>query len=385
MTDRQPDLDETRLSGELATWFAGEVRQAELDLRRAPLRPARARRGPARGIAAPAAGAILVVVLVIAGISRLPSLAGPATEPTGSSIPSSSVTASEPAATATPAPSGVIEGRYADGIPQVMDTEAVLRPSNVDQLGPADDRSFLLGGWSFDLLAIMYLCPIIVGSPPPFGPVCGNQFLAELPLTFGDEPRVLLDGWTPDIPAGPVVLRVHVNDPLATRCAPAMREACEAMAVIEAVVWTGDDVTAAAPLTPIEAMQRLVGADPDLWQAVLTPASPGTPEFVTVEPDLQPLVRCEPPFPVLSWSANGSAITHILVFPTPQARAGVQPKLFASGWEGTNGCRVIFDSLFAQEWVAVDNVMVAVNMNGDGPTPAQAARIDRVREALERQ
>jgi hypothetical protein len=286
----------------------------------------------------------------------------------------------------------VIEGRYADGIPQTIDSEAVLRPSNIDELGPGDDRSFLLGGWSFDFLGFVYACPIMIGSPPPLGPVCGNQFLAETPVAFGEGARVLLDGWTPDIPAGPVVLRVHVNDPLATRCAPAMREACAAMAVIEAVVWTGDHVTAAAPLTPIEAMSRLAGADPDLTQATITPIGRPSPDVLaqpTNAPDATGITRggptasCEPPFPPMTWSVVGSSISLVLVFPSMAGREAVQSKFHASGFEGIGGCWIITDSYFNHEWVAVQNVMVAALMNADGPTAAQAKLVQDVREALQ--
>jgi hypothetical protein len=38
---------------------------------------------------------------------------------------------------------------------------------------------------------------------------------------------------------------------------------------------------------------------------------------------------------------------------------------------------------FRREWVAVDNVMVAVRVSDEATTPAQAAMLDAVREALE--
>jgi hypothetical protein len=65
------------------------------------------------------------------------------------------------------------------------------------------------------------------------------------------------------------------------------------------------------------------------------------------------------------------------------AREAAQPRFHASGLEG-GGCWIITDSLFAHEWVAVDNVMVAVNINVDGANGEQAALVEAVREVLER-
>jgi hypothetical protein len=383
MTDRGPDLDETRISDELATWFAGEVRQAELDLRRAPLRPARARRGPARGIAAPAAGAILVVVLVVAGISRLPSLAGPATEPTGSAIPSSSVTASEPAATATPAPTGVIEGRYGDGIPMDIDGEPVLRIPSLD-LAPADVAPFLLGAWTIDWTGIVSSCGLQSGTPPPFGPRrCNTRWLSDGPA---HSPLLFLDSW-PSMPAGPVVVKVHRHDDRAELCGAADREACEAMAVIEDVAWTSDQVTAAAPIGAVSAVGRALSGErlQDVTLEAGLPPDPGVPAGAASEPDISwPVVPCEPQAPALSWTVLGGAVSHILVFPTTAAREAVDQSFLPTGWIGADGCQTLADSMHSSEWIAVENVMVSLLVDVDGPTAEQAALAEAIRVALER-
>jgi hypothetical protein len=385
MTDHRPDLDETRLSDELATWFAGEVRQAELDLRRAPLRPARARRGPARGIAAPAAGAILIVVLVIAGISRLPSLAGPATEPTGSAIPSSSVTASEPAATATPAPTGVIEGRYGDGIPMDIDGEPVLRIPSLD-LAPADVAPFLLGAWTIDWTGIVSSCGLQSGTPPPFGPRrCNTRWLSDGPA---HSPRLFLDSW-PSMPAGPVVVRVHRHDDRAELCGAADREACEAMAVIEDVVWTGDQVTAAAPIGPVDAILRLQGALQGSLGELSIPRWRQQPRIDT-QPSAAP-EDCLPPYPTLSWliwdEAPLDPIHTVLVFPTVAARERVDQDLHTSGFSGRTEsgqlCRVLTDGFYQDEWIAVENVIVGVSYRDGASNPALPLLRMTIQEALE--
>jgi hypothetical protein len=387
MTDRGPDLDETRISDELATWFAGEVRQAELDLRRAPLRPARARRGPARGIAAPAAGAILVVVLVIAGITRLPSLAGPATEPTGSAIPSSSVAASEPAATATPAPTGVIEDRYGDGIPMTIDGERVLRIPTLDDVAPADDSPFLLGAWTIDWNGVTMSCLPVPGTPPPFGPTrCNSRWLTEGPANHGDS--IGLESW-PTIPAGPVVVRIHRHDERAELCEGTYREGCETLAVIEAVVWTGDEATAAAPIGPVDAILRLQGALQGSLGELSIPRWRQQPRIDT-QPSAAP-EDCLPPYPTLSWliwhEAPLDPIHTILVFPNVAARERVDQDLHTSGLSGKTAsgqlCRVLTDGPSETDWIAVANVMVGVSYEDSHSNPALPLLRISIQEALE--
>ena len=386
MTDRPSDLDDARLHADLATWFEGEVRQAALDLRRAPLRPARARRTPSRSIAAPAAGAILVTILVVAGISRLPSLTGPATEPTGSAVPTASAIAPEPTPTGSPEPGPSIDSRYDDGIPAFIDGERVVRPSTIDRLGPADDRPFLLGGWLFDYKGIVLSCAIMI-DPIPFGPRCMSPYMTDVPiLAFAG--RVVLEDWTVRTGGGPVVFRVHRHDPRSADCIPERREACEDTAVYEATVWAGDDMTAADPLTPTEVVTALLAADSVFGEASLT-AVPDVPEEpIDTSPDLddgRPITpfSCRPQYPPMAWSVSGAGITSILAFPTTADREAVDQDFLASGWRGANGCRVYTDAAFLWEWVAVDNVMVAVLVDVDGANPTQAALVDAVREALE--
>jgi hypothetical protein len=384
MTDRPSDLDDARLHADLATWFESEVRQADLDLRLAPLRPARARAmagSPgSRTVAGPAA-ALLVVILVAAGISRLPALTAPISEPTASG-PSGSAS-SEPSttagasATATPEAAISIGRRYGDGIPQVIDGELVLRIGAVKSLAPTDDSAFLIGGWSWNFQSLVYACALMFIPPPDFGPRCGGPFLADVPI-IGEGPRLAIEDWTPEIPAGPVVLRVHRNDARATRCPVETRELCEATAVIESVVWAGDDVTATAPLSPIDVFTRLTGADPNLSVAALT--LEGEPDPIATEPPRGVYGICrQRTVPLMAWSIVGAQISYVLVFSTIEARAAVQAEFGPSGLD----CIIVVGGAVVNEWVAVDNVMVAVQVSVDGPTTAEARFVADVREALE--
>jgi len=385
MTDEH---DDQRLTARLSTWFEREVRQAESDLRRAPLRSTRARTMRRWELLGPALGAVLVVVLVVAGASRLPSLLGPAAEPSTSSPPTSSSTPGPATPSLSPGPTsspaaGAIGSRFDDGIPNRIDGELVLRPSTIDRLGPSDDRSFLLGGWLFDYDGLVLSCAIEI-DPVRFGPRCMSPYVSESPMTDLSG-RVVVEGWGQRTGGGPVVLRVHRHDPVAATCMPERREACELTAVIEQVVWSGDEVTAAAPITATQAIQRLLAADPTLIEGDLTaiPPPPAEPTPTPAANERRPFGGCPPQFPRLAWWVSGGAIGTVLVFPTTAAREAVDQDFHASGWRGANGCVVIADGLFANEWVAVDNVMVGVLIDPDGATPEQAALAEAVRSALE--
>ena len=395
MTDRRPDPPDDPLLARLAGWFDQEVRQAAADLHAAHLAPARTRPAASRSPVAPVAAAILVVIVVLAGLTRLPGVT-PGTRPTGTpgatipgaSAPSSAVTS--PGTTGDTA-SGV-GSRYPDGIPSSLGGRYVSRPSNIER-NPSNDASFLLGGWSFDFSAIAYACPIQIGTPPPFGPRCGTPFLADQPL-MNDAPRVLLDGWTAAIPAGAVILQVHRDDARSARCTDDLM--CRRIGVVEKIVWTGDAVTAAFPTTAPDAFTRLVEADANLPQAILTPVGlvsptgPGVVPGPTTSPDTvaRPagLDHCRPNYPAQAWTVQGSWIGTVLVFPTTADREAVDQDFLANGFVGTTttgaSCETIIDGLGITTWVAVDNVMVGVQTLTTSLAPW--LRPDAVRGALTR-
>ena len=385
MDDHENGVDDPRLNDRLKSWFDAEVHEARVDLHRSTLR---AVRGPAmrsRMIGGSLTLLALIAIVIAAGTSRLPLISpgnGPSPDPSvgnSDTAPPTIVQTNPPPS--PPAATAIVGARYADGIPSRLDGAPVLRPTSIAASAPGDDSSFLIGGWSFDFGAIVIACSLMVVVPPPYGPRCGTQFLAETP-TYGGEVLVLLDRWTSAIPAGPVVLRVHRHDRRAETCTPEARNACESMAVIEAAVWTGDDVTAALPITAIQAVNRLVGADPAFASADLS-----TIGGVSEVTHPVPIKLCVAPYPLLTWTVSGSKIDTLLVFPSVAAREAVDQDFRASGFVGTSSegavsCVAIFDAAFSHTWVSGENVMVAIQTNIDGPTPAQAALIKAVRAAL---
>ena len=380
--DERPDpFEDPDLPDRLRSWFDREVLEADVDLRRSTLRAVQPQRLRSRMIGGSLTLLAVIAIVIAAGTSRLPLFSpgvGPSHDPSlgVSDTARPTIVPTDPPPDPT-AVTGVVGARYADGIPSMLDGEPVLRPSSIGTSAPEDDSSFLIGGWSFDFGAIVIACNVMLVVPPPYGPRCGTPFLAETP-TYGDEHRVQIDRWTSTIPAGPVVLRVHRHDRRAETCAREARIACESMAVIEAVVWTGDDVTNAVPITAIQAVNRLVSADPSFGSADLSTLGARGPE---------PFRTCVAPYPLLTWTVAGSKIDTLLVFPSVDARDAVDQDFRASGFvgtsaEGASSCVAIFDAAFSHTWVSGENVMVAIQTNFDGPTPAQASLIKAVRAAL---
>ena len=380
--DERPDrFEDPDLPDRLRSWFASEVQQANVDLHRSTLRAVRTRSVRSRAVVGPASAVAIIAILIAAGASRLPLLS-PGGEPSDYPSVGVSDTAPPTIVPTNPPPSptavtGVVGTRFADGIPSILDGAPVLRPGAVGTAAPSDDSSFLLGGWAFDFGAIVSACAPIVGPPPPYGLLCGTPFLAETP-TYGDEHRVQVDRWTSAIPPGPVVLRVHRHDQRSETCAPAARDACESMAVLEAAVWTGDAVTSAAPITAIQAVNRLISADPSFGNADLSALGAELTEL---------RYNCIAPFPTLAWWVAGSGIDTLLVFPSVAAREAVDQDFTASGWVGRTPdgaiiCNSNTDATFSNTWVSAENVMVAIQTDSRGPTPPQAALIEAVRAAL---
>lgn len=380
--DERPDrFEDPDLPDRLRSWFDHEVQQANVDLHRSTLRAVHSRSLRSRTVGGSLTLLAVIAILITAGSSRIPFIS-PGGEPSDhppvgafdTAPPTIVPTNQPPGPTAV---SAVVGTRYADGIPSILDGAPVLRPSAVGTSAPGDDSSFLLGGWAFDFGAITIACPAIVGAPATYGPRCGTPFLAEAP-TYGDSERVQVDGWTSAIPPGPVVLRVHRHDQRSETCAPEARDGCESMAVIEAAVWTGDDVTAAAPISAVQAVNRLTSADPSFGNADLS----------TLRTQLTELrYNCIPPFPTLAWWVAGSGIATLLVFPSVAAREAVDQDFTASGWvgrtrDGAITCSVTTDGVFSNTWVSGENVMVAILIEPRGPTSVQAALIEAVRAAL---
>lgn len=179
----------------------------------------------------------MAVIALIAACSPAPSASTPA-----STLPQATTTSSEAA---------MLE-RSPDGMPSSVDGRPVLRGDDALAFAEqqVDATSFLVGGW-VTYYRGAHFCPLVpedeVGS---WTRDCGRAQFADLAgavdpnLTEAITFRYVLD----DLRTGPVIARVHVHDPRAGECR-ALRAVCDAMMVVERLLWTGDEATAPGPLT----------------------------------------------------------------------------------------------------------------------------------------
>jgi hypothetical protein len=174
-----------------------------------------------------------------------------------------------------------------------------------------------------------------------------------------------------DVPEGPVILRVHDNDPRSAECAEAERALCEAAIVVDAVVWAGDEWTRTAPRT-IEEVARLLddgGVAPSLGPV----------------PRREPNPDCQPDQPPMSWQASSQPSGRVLVFASVAERQRVGPISDLGGGgrtpEGIT-CVSTIDGLAAAHWIEWDNVLVEVPYLVNESQSDVDARVGAVRAAL---
>jgi hypothetical protein len=144
---------------------------------------------------------------------------------------------------------GLVTARYPDGLPARMGDVPVRRGSEALDFAAtrSDAQPFLVTGW------VTYWggptsCPLQIGDVS-WARDCQRARFADRAggssgaisdaITF----RYVLD----QVHTGPVVAEVHVHDPRAVSCRTA-EPACDAMMVVDRIVWEGDAATAAAPL-----------------------------------------------------------------------------------------------------------------------------------------
>jgi hypothetical protein len=154
---------------------------------------------------------------------------------------------------------------------------------------------------------------------------------------------------------GPSIVRVHTHDPLAAQCSAATRGSCEATLVVDDVLWTGDALTAASPVSVMEAVNSL-----DALPVQERLPIPGG--SLVIERHVFPTVRqqpCPPPWPTEVFDLHGDPRFGLLVvFPDVAARTAAQPLLDSAGSECPTDPRVIRPA--PRVWVADANVLVLV-------------------------
>ena len=260
----------------------------------------------------------------------------------------------------TPGPSQppAVGGSYPGGIPQSIDGEPVLigLDGQLRVAQATDATPFLVAGWYAGH-----------GGNPCSGGIGPRD---PNPLGYRGCPRFDVEGlpgrpYYPKaitLPAvdGPIVLRVHTHDPGAETCW--FVEACRQILVVDALVWSGDVSTFAAPFGPRAAIGQLLSV------AFADQRPQADKSIYYVDEDIFTLpVTCRPPWPTLLFAIHGEPRLGLLaVFPDSAARTA-----FQSSIEPAAGAACLADPFPRHgdaHWVARDNMLVLVF--GDEATAA---------------
>lgn len=225
----------SNLEERLRSWFASEVDRAERDLATSRASIVRVHgRSPIPGLAL----AGLLVALVVVAVALRPSAA-----PDSGKGPHRS-----PATTTTSADQTVYGS---DGIPTMLEGQKVLTPEEATAHARSEttDRPFLVGGW-FRSWPTGFGCQASADSWTDWRVLerqdgCGFSSIEARERRDGDTKGALAAveaGTALEVVAGErewgrLVARVHIHDPRAADCPERSRAECEAMAVIDTVLW----------------------------------------------------------------------------------------------------------------------------------------------------
>jgi hypothetical protein len=250
--------------------------------------------------------------------------------------------------TSAPPPVG---DTYPGGIPRAVAGEPVLMGLDGQErmASPTDTSSFLIGGWFGGGSGF---CSGGFGPRDP-NPLayhgCAMFQITGVPGIPYYPPTVVMPADGSD---GPIVLRVHVNDPGAETCWDVAT--CRARLVIEDVVWFGDASTSAAPIGPwvaIAQAQSVAFADvriqPDNSQAYVDEDRFALP------------IACPAPLPTLTFQLHGDPRMALLaVFPDAGTRESVQATSDPSVAIAciTDGINRVGEP----RWIGRDNVLLLV-------------------------
>ena len=273
-------------------WFASEVDRAERDLATSNLRTSPQPRG--RRISRLALAGLLVALVVVAVALRpyAPSDLGKGPD-------------RSPATTSAPADQTVYG---IDGIPTMLEGQKVLTPEEAAAHARIEttDRPFLVGGW-YRSWATGFGCLPDSGTYNDSRILvrqdgCAFFSIDSSDRADGDKERAFaaiesgaaLEVNAGDREWGPLVARVHVHDRRAVDCSERLRAECEAMAVIDEILWRppnfangipreiiGEPVMLAdaayGPLTRSDEPQRLLVGGWFSDNPIPCPSQPGAP------------------------------------------------------------------------------------------------------------
>jgi hypothetical protein len=300
--------------------------------------------------------------------------------------PAGVLTVSAGPASGAPTATTSATDRYDDGIPRTFDGQPVLRwPEALDKRQAAsDDTPFLTGVW-LDIPTGVFHCPIGLGPDPSapdswiFSGGCQFNYVSgeagALPTTQNGVATFRF--FKGALATGPAIMRVHLHDARASQCG-SQASTCDAMIVVDDIVWTGDAQTAPHPLTvdQVIAATRSVSAASDLRASSATDYSCGA--------RLQDGLTLCPP--LVTGSSYASQIAGAVVLPSSAALARALPDV-KPGVDGALSAAVLrFESgalgSWDYRWLVVDNVAVLVRTTPGTPSQSDIDLLNRLQAAL---
>jgi len=248
--------------------------------------------------------------------------------------------------------------RFVDGLPTSYDGRPVLRVE--DALALPAGAMVLVGGWYHSTLcqADSTVCPSATLSDDPAGSPRGKSMIVTgTPFWMGDRGPRILQGTTTQTSSCPI----HDN------------LACSLWLEADSIIWTGDPLTAADPLSSISTLGSLSHAFPDM--------------------DFQPFLEatsCPVSWPSQTYLASVASVSRaattslpvrlVMLFPSTVERidAGRDIQRAAeslSSFDAANRCVGLSAGVSADSWLARKNVLILLGDN-------DAAITQQVRAAL---
>jgi hypothetical protein len=255
--------------------------------------------------------------------------------------------------------------RYDDGIPRTWQGQPVLRGQAALDFAKADTDTtpFLVAFWT-DYPDLMNC-----NAQPQFDNDCEGMG------DIGDEPGVpfgtlgaalhMLPTHIGTVTPGPMIVRAHTHDPKALACTTDRLASCAAVMVIDEILWTGDQATAAHPITVSQVVAAFGGVTGLTFPSNMFVGDlPGAPQVFFPGPG--------------PWFEGAAA-----VFPSAETLAAAFPDVAAHGESDSFPVNSILDGLtgggsdpnrgpgvftFKYHWLARGNVLVGIRYDASlGP------------------
>lgn len=258
---------------------------------------------------------------------------------------------------------GAADGRHPSGIPETLDGQPVLigLAAVVHAVETTDGTPFLVGGWFNDASA--YVCSgagSIGRDPSPLLTGCATGIGGASPSSGVSRgigsPHVFWDGHRLPTGRAPTIVRVHTHDKRATDCRADAKASCEAVVVVEEVLWTGDAWTQADPVSVVDAVRTLESLN------IMTDYQVGPQSSMSLQRELfTTAVRepCPSPWPHEVFELHGDPRFGLLaVFPDEAARTTAQTELDPESPRCASDPRI--ERPGAAAWAGDRNVLVLV-------------------------